>query len=60
MQAALARRGHHRAAGVVDLITAATAEHYAATVLHYDSDFEHIASVSRQHTEWVVPRGSVD
>lgn len=60
VQSALARRGHHRAAGVVDLLTAAIAEHHAATVLHYDSDFEQIAAVSGQHTEWVVPRGSVD
>jgi predicted nucleic acid-binding protein len=58
VQAALARQGKHRAAGVVDLLTAAVAEHYAATVLHYDSDFDHIAAVTRQSAEWVVPRGS--
>lgn len=59
VQAALARQGKHRAAGVVDLLTAAIAEHHAATVLHYDSDFDHIAAVTRQPTQWVVPRGSV-
>jgi len=60
VQAALARRGQHRAVGVIDLLTAAIAEHYSATVLHYDSDFDHVSSVTRQHTQWVVPRGSID
>lgn len=60
VQAALARRGQHRAAGVVDLLTAAIAEHHAATVLHYDAEFEHIATITRQPTQWVVPRGTID
>lgn len=60
VQSALARRGHHRAVGVVDLLTAAIAEQHSATVLHYDADFEHVASVTRQHTQWVVPRGTSD
>ena len=47
------------AAGVVDLLTAAVAEHYDAVVLHYDSDFEHIATVTGQEQRWVVPRGTV-
>jgi hypothetical protein len=36
------------------------AELAGATVLHYDHDFEVIASVTGQAQEWVVPRGSVD
>lgn len=60
VQAMLARRSHHRAAGVVDLLTAAVAEHYRAIVLHYESDFDHIAKVSGQEVAWVVPRGTVD
>ena len=28
------------------------------TVLHYDADFDTIATVTRQDVEWVVPRGS--
>ena len=60
VQSAMAERGQHRAAGVIDLITAATAEHYGATILHYDSDFDHIASMTRQSVRWVVARGSVD
>ncbi|MGH3905593.1 MAG: PIN domain-containing protein [Pseudonocardiaceae bacterium] len=58
VQAMLAKRSQHRAAGIVDLLTASAAEHYQAIVLHYDSDFEHIAAVTGQDTRWVVPRGS--
>ena len=60
VQLQLSKSSQHRAAGVVDLLTAATAEHYGATVLHYDADFDHIARVTRQPTRWIVPRGSVD
>ncbi|MEN8114006.1 MAG: hypothetical protein ABFS21_06425 [Actinomycetota bacterium] len=28
-------------------------------VLHYDHDFEAIAEVTGQSTEWIVPRGTV-
>ena len=58
VQAQLARTSQHRAAGVADLLSAATAEYYGATVLHYDADFESIAAVTRQPTEWVAPAGS--
>lgn len=60
VQAMLATRSQHRAAGIVDLLTASAAEYYQAIVLHYDSDFEHIAAVTGQDIRWVVPRGSVD
>ena len=30
------------------------------TVLHYDGDFDMIASLTNQPTEWVVPPGSAD
>lgn len=46
--------------GIPDLIVAAAAEGAELTVLHYDSDFELIATVTGQEVEWVVPRGSVD
>ncbi|MEV4417217.1 PIN domain nuclease [Catellatospora sp. NPDC049609] len=59
IQAMLARRSRHRAAGCPDILTAAIAEHHGAIVLHYDSDFEHIAAVSGLQTRWVVPRGSM-
>jgi predicted nucleic acid-binding protein len=56
---ALAARGQHRSVGLPDLLIAACAERSALTILHYDSDFDAIASVTSQPTDWVVPRGSV-
>lgn len=60
VQQGLAERGRHRATGLADLLTAAAAERVGATVLHYDRDFELIAEVTGQQTEWVVAPGSVD
>ena len=45
---------------VPDLIIAAAAELANLRVLHYDHDFELIASMTGQPHEWVVPRGSID
>ncbi|HEY3010378.1 MAG TPA: PIN domain-containing protein [Micromonosporaceae bacterium] len=59
VQALLAATSQHRAAGVMDLLTAAAAEHYGASVLHYDADFDHIAAVTGQHVDWIAPRDSV-
>jgi predicted nucleic acid-binding protein len=59
VQIRMAARGHHRAAGVIDLITAAVAEHHGAVVLHYDADFEHIAAVTGQPQAWIAPRGDL-
>jgi predicted nucleic acid-binding protein len=59
VQALMATRSQHRAAGVIDLLTAAAAEHYGASVLHYGADFDHIATVTGQPTDWITPRGSV-
>jgi predicted nucleic acid-binding protein len=56
---ALARTGHHRAAGIPDLLIAAVAERHRLAVLHYDKDFDVIAGVTRQRVEWIVPSGSV-
>lgn len=60
VQQLMARQGLHRAAGIVDLLTAAVAEYHGAVLVHYDADFEHIATVTRQPHVWVVPAGSVD
>ena len=60
VQALLANRGEHRAASIPDLIVAAAAERAELAVLHYDSDFETIAGVTGQATEWVVERGAID
>jgi len=59
VQVRMAARGHHRAAGVIDLLTAAVAEHHGAVVLHYDADFEHIAVSTGQPHAWIVQRGSI-
>ncbi len=58
VQSQLARSGKHRIP-IADLIIAATAEDASLIVIHYDSDFDTIASVTGQVCEWVVPRGSV-
>jgi predicted nucleic acid-binding protein len=51
---------HQRGRKVPDLLIAATAEAANLTILHYDSDFDLIASVTGQSCEWIVPAGSVD
>jgi predicted nucleic acid-binding protein len=58
VQGELARSGRHRVP-IPDLLVAAAAENARLTVLHYDGDYDTIASVTGQPTEWVVPRGSV-
>ena len=45
---------------VPDLLIAAVAEATSLIVLHYDADFDHIATVTGQPTQWVVERGSID
>jgi predicted nucleic acid-binding protein len=55
----LSTRGQHRNFRLPDLIIAATAAEYGATVLHYDADYDRIAAVTGQPVEWVVPRGTL-
>jgi predicted nucleic acid-binding protein len=57
----LARQGGslHRAPSMPDALVAVTAERASLTVLHYDKDFDLIASVTGQPCEWVVPQGSL-
>ena len=57
VQGALAAKGQHRRP-LPDLMIAATAELAGAVVLHYDHDFDLIAEVTGQETEWIVPRGT--
>ena len=57
---AMAASGLHRGAKPVDLVMAAAAESAGLAVLHYDDDYDRIASVTRQPTEWVAPAGSLD
>jgi len=59
VQASLWRSGRVRAVGFPDLLIAAVAERERVTLVHYDSDYDLIAEVTRQPTQWVVPPGSV-
>ncbi len=59
VQGALAEQGNHRAVPIPHLLVAAAAEDAGLTVLHYDEDFDLIATITGQPTEWVVPTGSV-
>jgi predicted nucleic acid-binding protein len=52
VQEVLTRNGHHRSAGPVDLLVAATAELHDLTLLHRDRDFDCIAAVTGQRMEW--------
>lgn len=45
---------------IPDLLVAAAAEQEGYVVLHYDADFDLIASVTGQPCQWVVPPGNVD
>ncbi|PUB25453.1 hypothetical protein C8K30_107199 [Promicromonospora sp. AC04] len=60
VQAQLVGAGNWRALSVADLVIAAVAERHQASVLHYDGDFDMIAAVTGQPTQWVVPPGSAD
>ena len=59
VQDLLADHGQKRGAKIADLLIAAAAEAAGLVVLHYDHDFELIAGVTDQPTEWIVPAGSV-
>lgn len=56
---ALAKTSQHRHFRLPDLIIAATAELNGVTVLHYDADYDRIAAMTGQPTEWVAPKGSL-
>jgi predicted nucleic acid-binding protein len=60
VQAELAHTSTHRGAALPDLLIAATAERDGVAILHYDHEYDLIASVTGQPVEWVVPRGTAD
>lgn len=49
-----------RGSKIPDLLVAAAAEEHDLTVVHYDGDFDLIASVTGQRCRWIVPAGSAD
>ncbi len=61
VQRRLAHSGglYHRSVKIADLVIAAAAEAAAATVLHYDADYDCIAEVTGQAVRWIAPRGSL-
>ncbi len=59
VQRLLARRSQ-RGRKIPDLLVAAAAEELDVGVLHYDADFDLIASVTGQRCQWVVPAGTVE
>jgi predicted nucleic acid-binding protein len=58
VQRLLAQRSQ-RGRKIPDLLIAAAAEELDFAVLHYDADFDLIASVTGQRCQWVVPAGTV-
>lgn len=59
VQDALAERSQQRGAKIADLLIAAAAEAAGLVVLHYDHDFDLIADITGQPTEWILPAGTV-
>ncbi len=59
VQRLLAQRSQ-RGRKIPDLLVAAAAEERDLTVLHYDADFDLIASVTGQPCRWIVAAGSAD
>ena len=58
VQGLLAQTGQHRVP-LPDLVIAACAEQNELTVMHYDRDFDVIAQITGQETQWVAHRGSL-
>jgi predicted nucleic acid-binding protein len=50
---------HHRSVKIADLIIAAAAELSGTILWHYDEDYDRVAAVTGQHTEWIAPRGTL-
>lgn len=50
--------GYQQSVPIADALIAAVAERNALTVVHYDEDFERVATVTGQAHRWVVPRGT--
>ena len=59
VQRLLAERSK-RGRKIPDLLVAAAAEELSISVLHYEADFDLIAEVTGQASQWVVPAGTVD
>lgn len=59
VQDILASRSQQRGAKIADLLIAAATESAGLVVLHYDHDFDRIAEITGQPTEWILAPGAV-
>jgi predicted nucleic acid-binding protein len=50
---------HHRSVKHPDLLIAAAAEAADVALLHYDEDYDRIASITGQPVHWLAARGSL-
>lgn len=57
----LAARGplHHRQVKISDLLIAAVAARHGVAIVHYDRDYDIIASVTKQPARWGAPPGTL-
>lgn len=60
LQQLLADRSQHRALSLVDALVASVAETRQLTLLHYDADFDLVAAITGQPTQWIVEPGTAD
>ncbi len=59
IQLALASVGSHRGIPPVDLLIATAAESAGVELVHYDRDYERIASVTSLDARWLVRDGTL-
>jgi predicted nucleic acid-binding protein len=50
---------HHRSVKIADLIIAAAAEFSGTILWHYDEDYDRVAAITGQHTEWIASHGTL-
>ena len=59
VQLAMAASGDHRRVPPSDLVIAITAALADVPLVHYDRDYERIATITKQHHSWFVPDGTL-
>ena len=59
VQLSMAASGDHRRVPPADLVIAVTAEMADVPLVHYDRDYERIATVTKQQHSWFVPDGTL-
>jgi predicted nucleic acid-binding protein len=58
-QLALAANGDHRRVPPADLLLASAAEDAGVALVHYDRDYERIATASALRHQWLAPDGAL-